>query len=204
MSGREQILERVRTIVARRMRVEHPGDFGEWRPDRPDDTPTNRFQQLFEAAGGEVVNVPDFAGACEWLATFSQAFESVTIGTSVPSELAPALRHVSPDVAQLGISMAKGGVAETGSLVMDARDGRRQQLLVPTHVVAMYRRDMHATLREALASARDDLPSALGLHSGPSKSADIGQIMVRGVHGPGRVVALIIGDERTTDSRAHG
>ena len=39
---------------------------------------------------------------------------------------------------------------------------------------------------------RADLPSAIGLHSGPSKSADIGQIMVKGVHGPGRVVAVVI------------
>ena len=30
------------------------------------------------------------------------------------------------------------------------------------------------------------------LHSGPSKSADIGQVMVTGVHGPGRVVALLL------------
>jgi len=44
------------------------------------------------------------------------------------------------------------------------------------------------------ATTRPALPTALGLHSGPSKSADIGQVLVRGVHGPGRVVAVIIGD----------
>ena len=53
--------------------------------------------------------------------------------------------------------------------------------------------DVHATLREALLAMRDDLPSAVGLHSGPSKSADIGHIMVKGVHGPGRLVAVVIG-----------
>ena len=37
------------------------------------------------------------------------------------------------------------------------------------------------------------LPSAIGLHSGPSKSADIGQVLVRGVHGPGRVIAVLVG-----------
>ena len=36
------------------------------------------------------------------------------------------------------------------------------------------------------------LPRALGLHSGPSKSADIGQVMVKGVHGPGRLVVVVL------------
>ncbi len=40
---------------------------------------------------------------------------------------------------------------------------------------------------------RDDLPSAIGLHSGPSKSADIGHVMVKGVHGPGRLIAVVLG-----------
>jgi L-lactate dehydrogenase complex protein LldG len=78
---------------------------------------------------------------------------------------------------------------------MDARDGRRSQLLAPTHVVFVRAEDVHATFRDALAAARADLPSALGLHSGPSKSADIGHVMVTGVHGPGRLVAVVIDGE---------
>ena len=44
---------------------------------------------------------------------------------------------------------------------------------------------------DALGAVRADLPAAIGLHSGPSKSADIGQVMVKGVHGPGRVIAVV-------------
>jgi len=43
-----------------------------------------------------------------------------------------------------------------------------------------------------LTELKGQLPSAIALHSGPSKSADIGQVMVRGVHGPGRLIAAII------------
>jgi L-lactate dehydrogenase complex protein LldG len=48
-------------------------------------------------------------------------------------------------------------------------------------------------LGAALDAAREraPLPAALALHSGPSKSADIGRILVRGVHGPGRLVAAV-------------
>jgi L-lactate dehydrogenase complex protein LldG len=70
-------------------------------------------------------------------------------------------------------------------------------LLVPTHVVFVHARDIRATLREALIELADDLPSAIGFHSGPSKSADIGQILVKGVHGPGRLVAVLIASVST-------
>ena len=80
---------------------------------------------------------------------------------------------------------------------MDARDGRRVQLLPPVHVVLVRAEDIHATLARALDALDGDLPSGLGLHSGPSKSADIGQVLVRGVHGPGRVVAVVTAGRET-------
>jgi hypothetical protein len=52
---------------------------------------------------------------------------------------------------------------------------------------------VHTTLGDALQACREDLPAVLALHSGPSKSADIGQILVTGVHGPGRIIAAILG-----------
>ena len=192
MSARDRILGRVRSAIQDRAATEHPGDFGGWRPAPPSGSALYGFEALFRAAGGEVVRRPDTASACRWLAGFAEDFGSATVGQTVPDALRPPLEAAPPDVAELGVSMARGAVAETGSLVMDARDGRRSQLLAPTHVVFVRADDVHATLRGALASMRADLPSAIGLHSGPSKSADIGQIMVKGVHGPGRVVAVVI------------
>ena len=106
-----------------------------------------------------------------------------------------------PSRAELGVSMARCAVGETGSLVLGAEDGRGAQLLPPSHVIFVRESDIHSTLCGALASLKAELPSALGLHSGPSKSADIGQILVRGVHGPGRVVAVVIGDRSAVPSR---
>ena len=74
---------------------------------------------------------------------------------------------------------------------MCARDGRRAQLLPPVLVVLLDATTVHATLADALGAVRDELPAAIGLHSCPSKSADIGQVMVKGVHRPGRVIAVV-------------
>ena len=192
MSARERILARVRDALDMRPATEHPGSFDGWRPEGPPESAIDGFVALFEAAGGETVRRSDLAAAASWLADFASAFHAVTVGATVPDALRPALDSVASEDAPLGVSVARGAVAETGSLIMDARDGRRPQLLAPTHVVFVRSNEVHVTLGGALEAIRHDLPSAIGLHSGPSKSADIGQIIVTGVHGPGRVVAVLV------------
>jgi len=196
MSARERILTRIKDALEDRPRVPHPGPFRGERPVPPSTDAVEGFAALFTRAGGEVVRVHDSAQAAAWLASFAGGFEGVAVGATLPPPLAmaalPAGPGLPPDEAALGVSMAVGAVAETGSLLLDARDGRRVQILPPTHVVVVHAHNVHATLSEALKALRPRLSSTLALHSGPSKSADIGQILVKGVHGPGRVVALVV------------
>jgi L-lactate dehydrogenase complex protein LldG len=193
MSARERILGRVRDALSGRTKTDLPGAFEGWRPVASVRTGVDGFATMLEAAGGEVVRQPSDAAAAAWLAEFARDFAASSVGTTVPPELRPPLPVGPPDSAPLGVSIARGAIAETGSLLMDARDGRRAQLLPPTHVVFVRAAHIHASFHDALVSMRDDLPSAIGLHSGPSKSADIGHIMVKGVHGPGRLIAVVIG-----------
>ena len=191
MSARERILARIRDALEDRPKAAHPGRFRGERPTPPL-PPAEGFAQLFTKAGGEVVRVPDEAGAAAWLRDFTTGVDGVSVGAGVDPGLVAAGALAPPESAEVGISLARGGVAETGSLLLDSRDGRRTQLLPPTHVVVLDAASIHATLVETLTDLRQDLPTAVGLHSGPSKSADIGQILVKGVHGPGRVIALIV------------
>ncbi len=193
MSARERILARVRAALEERDRAPHPGAFRGPRPEPPAGDPVEGFCILFRRAGGEVARVADEATAAAWAIDFSTTFGSVAVGATVPPSLVPTTRpSAPPETAELGISMALGAVAETGSLLLDSADGRLTQLLPPTHLVVVWASSIRLTLAGALTSLRPSLPAALGLHSGPSKSADIGQVLVRGVHGPGRVVALVI------------
>ena len=197
--ARERILGRIREANRDRDPVPHPGPlpetseppgpFGE--AGRAD--PVGSFENRLRAAGGEVVRLADEAAARLWLEEFAIAFETVSICEGVPDALQPALPKASPSEATLGVSAAVGAAAQTGSLLLTSREGRRSQLLPPVHLVWVQAGDVHTTLGEALLSCRDDLPAALALHSGPSKSADIGQILVTGVHGPGRIIAAIVG-----------
>ncbi len=193
--SRERILQAVENAVAGRFGHAHPGSF----PGRALDAsgpilPVDRFREVFERAGGEIVAFPGSEEARTWLHDFKSQFESVVFGDTVPDSLRLDAAEVDPGAALLGVSMARCAIAETGSLVLDARDGRRAQLLPPTQVVWIRAEEVFGTALQFLQDLSEEtLPSALGLHSGPSKSADIGQIMVRGIHGPGRLIAGIIG-----------
>jgi len=191
-AARDRILGRVRSAVLGRTGADHPGAFHGWRPAPSSPDPVAGFTEVFTSAGGEVVHVAGMDLAAAWVRDFAASFAGVSLGVLLPDDFVPELSLAPAETAALGVSMATGAVAETGSLVLDARDGRRVQLLPPTHIVLVRRADVYATLAQALEVVSRDPPSAVGLHSGPSKSADIGQILVKGVHGPGRVIAVVV------------
>jgi L-lactate dehydrogenase complex protein LldG len=218
--ARERILSRVREANSEREPVPHPGPLPETaEPPGPfsetggveadggvgapggdggaggsgEADPVAAFESRFRAAGGEVVRLADEAEAHSWLEGFAREFGNASICEGVPANLQPALPSVPPSEASLGVSVAVGAAAQTGSLLLSSREGRRSQLLPPVHLVWVLAQDVRTTLGEALQDCRKDLPAVLALHSGPSKSADIGQILVTGVHGPGRIIAVILG-----------
>jgi L-lactate dehydrogenase complex protein LldG len=166
------------------------GDPASHRHDSP---LLEQFRDLFEAVGGEVVEFASQQAALMWLEDFARGFDSMVFGATVPAPLRFQGEETEPPAADLSISMARYAIAETGSLVLDARDGRLVQLLPHTHVVLVWMDQLRANLLEFLQEVGEGtLPSAMGLHSGPSKSADIGQVVVQGIHGPGRVIAGIL------------
>lgn len=188
------VLARVRAALRGRERLPHPGA----SPSTARLTPApgdvvHRFSVSFRAAGGEVVRLADVPQARQWAATFAAELGGVAQSPLVPPALRVEAPAAPPETAELGISLALHAVAETGSLLLSSTEGRRLQLLPPTHLVWVPLDRVLDTLGEALGPAPPDDASALALHSGPSKSADIGRIVVTGVHGPARVIAAVVG-----------
>ncbi|MXX71193.1 MAG: lactate utilization protein B/C, partial [Gemmatimonadetes bacterium] len=116
----------------------------------------------------------------------------VAVGPEVPADLRPRLPDVAAAHAGAGISVAWGAVSESGSLILPSTGTRAVQLLPPVHVVWVPEGRVFARMEDALRELLDGLPAAVGLHSGPSKSADIGRTVVTGVHGPGRCMVVFI------------
>lgn len=211
---RGRILGRVRAALAGREVLPHPGRLeraggagtatrgpgeGERGLDGPRalgdrDEVAEAFARSFAASGGETVRLRSVAQARDWLAGFSGEFRSAAVSPDVPMDLRPELPQAEPASAELGVSLAVGAASATGSLLLSSRHGRALQLLPPVHLVWVDVDGIREGLEQALrvARSRGPLPAVLALHSGPSKSADIGRIVVTGVHGPGRVVAALL------------
>ena len=187
---RDRILARVRSALDGRERVAHPGEFV---GSPPAGDPIEAFSDRFRAAGGEVERFSGMDEARGWLEGFAAAFTGAARGSDVPPELITTLPELPARDAPLGISLARFAAADSGSLVLESGGGRLPQLLPPTHLVWVRAEAVLATLDQALAAAAGELPTVLALHSGPSNSADIGRVIVTGVHGPGKVVVGIIG-----------
>ncbi len=188
--AKHRILRRVRRALAGRWPVEAPT--GPWRPAVEAAGAVERFLAHAEAGGVEARRFESPDAARAWLESWAADFKSAATGPRVPVPLVPPLPAAPPEEAELGVSRALAAVADTGSVLLSSAEGRRLQLLPPAHLVWVDEAEVVQHLGEALGRLADDPPSALALHSGPSKSADIGQIMVQGVHGPGRLVVAVV------------
>jgi L-lactate dehydrogenase complex protein LldG len=97
------------------------------------------------------------------------------------------------------VSHAFGGVAETGTLIVASGPDNPTTLnfLPDTHIVVIDAKDIAGDYETVWQRVRetfgDALPRAINMITGPSRSADIGQILILGAHGPRRLHVLVVG-----------
>ena len=97
-----------------------------------------------------------------------------------------------------GFTSTVGGVAETGGLLLmpGPQEPRLLSLVPPLHIALL----RASTIQDSLWSAvralgwGDHLPPNALLISGPSKTADIEQTLAFGVHGPKRLIVVLVND----------
>jgi L-lactate dehydrogenase complex protein LldG len=92
------------------------------------------------------------------------------------------------------VSDALHGLADTGSVVLSASpdEPRARSLLPAVHVTRLREDRILPSLADLFVAVGGNLPSALAIVSGPSKSGDIEQQMTVGVHGPGEVHVVLL------------
>ena len=99
--------------------------------------------------------------------------------------------------ADVGISSADYALADTGTLVMLASpaEARLISLLPPVHIAVVPKERLLSGLDElfTILPHPAEQTSSMVLITGPSRTADIEQILVRGVHGPGEIHVVVVG-----------
>lgn len=107
-------------------------------------------------------------------------------------------RHAIMDKAELGITGADYGIAQSGSLVLKSSSKRgRAVSLVPIRHLTFIPASL---LRDSLDQVLDELmgteiPAAIEIISGPSRTSDIEMDLSIGVHGPVEVYCILMVDQ---------
>jgi len=91
---------------------------------------------------------------------------------------------------EIGVTLADLAIAETGTLVVSAGEGKRRMssLAPPKNIEIIQRSAIVGTLAEAMAKVPKQTSVFI---TGPSRTADIEGILVRGVHGPGELLVYV-------------
>ncbi|MEX2518708.1 MAG: LUD domain-containing protein [Paracoccaceae bacterium] len=220
MSGRERILNKLRSrlstdegAAARAAAVE--ARLGEPKGVAPRPTQSlsegeariTQFEAKARAADATVSRIHSFNDLPEAL---SSQLRQRNLGQSARMGSDPALASLDWGVMEIShgvgrleepatLSVAPYAMAETGTLALCSGPDNPVTLtfLGETHFVAVRAKDIHPGFEELFAahraSGRD--PRTLNFVTGPSRSADIGQVLQLGAHGPISVHIFVIEDD---------
>jgi L-lactate dehydrogenase complex protein LldG len=107
----------------------------------------------------------------------------------------PELRAACAE-APFGITSATYALCDTGTLVLfsSREEPRLVSLLPPAHIAVIPREKILTGLDEllSLVPLPGESSSSMVFITGPSRTADIEQILVRGVHGPGEIHVVVV------------
>ena len=99
--------------------------------------------------------------------------------------------------ADVSITSADAALAETGSIVISSGPGRSRaaSLLPPVHIALVPVSKLMPDIFSWTAKPKNEFPSQFLLISGPSKTADIEQTLVVGVHGPKQFIVILYAED---------
>ncbi|HLK46669.1 MAG TPA: lactate utilization protein [Bryobacteraceae bacterium] len=210
--SREDVLHRVRTALGR--------DAGQPAPAPPpvrlripEVSPEARIASMtarLEALAGRVCRVSTPAAAraavAEILGDRTAIISNAPYLKECGLSTLPGVRSGIYDRDQLralcstldvGITSADYALADTGTLVLlsSPQEARLISLLPPAHIAVLPCSRLLTGLDELFSSRPDPaaVSSSMVLITGPSRTADIEQILVRGVHGPGQITVILVG-----------
>jgi L-lactate dehydrogenase complex protein LldG len=204
MSSREAILGRIRKSLHRT--ADGPAVVTPSIRLRPANTDLTTSIELFtlalEKLGGTVYLAQSPADAREHVLTLVGDRSYFCVHSTLLEEcglqqtVTPAEHRRSCAQVDVGVTGASYGLAETGTLVMLASsgEGRLPSLLPPMHIALLTKDRLLANLDELLTVMPNpaETTSSMVLITGPSRTGDIEQILVRGVHGPGDISVVIL------------
>ena len=210
--SRDNILHKVRTALGRSpsQPVPPPPSVRLRVPEVAIDGRISLMMSRLNELGGNTLRVPTMDAAREFVAETVSGKTALASNSPYLAECGisslPGVTTGITDLAALresaatvdiGITSADYVLSDTGTLVMLASPAEARLIsLLPFHHLAVVPRERILTGLDELFTVLPhpaEQTSSMVLITGPSRTADIEQILVRGVHGPGHITVVIIG-----------
>ena len=210
---RQNILERIRKanqriphagkldIVTKRLQEHVRGPKPHWQEDL-----VSRFITKAEQAAASIEHINQEGDIVQAVESYmnEQSLENRFVRSSTP-----ILNNINwPDALQvetraansqdmLVVVEAYAAIAETGSIVMCSSENTPVTLnFLPDHYICVIRKNSIVNAMEdvwdLLRQDYSQLPRAINIITGPSRTADVEQIIQMGAHGPRRVHLLLL------------
>ena len=215
MNARDAILQRIRNELSGPSAVEPPAGGEVWpRTDPTTEQLVKRFTDELQAVQGEIVRCGSIEEARGKLAELIEESDRGVIGSADR----PICRELTADLAadrvcwagedwqpqqiaefSVGLVAAEGLLADTGSCVIASHTPNERLLCYLPPVCIIIARSgqlsehMPAAWEEiARRTAEPDRRGEFVIITGPSRTADIEKILILGVHGPKRLVVMVV------------
>lgn len=162
--------------------------------------PLAHFKQALETVGGEVIIVSGNSGIISALQTLKTRMAWTEIATldKKIEEIATSagLSLTSLNSAEIVFTPCEFLISSSGSILVSSNTGpgRKAHVSPRVHVIFAQASQLQLFIRdafEALKKKYDEMPSWIGLITGPSRTADIEKTLVMGAHGPNKLIVLI-------------
>lgn len=215
MNSRDAILQRIRAELTKHPPLAAPEAAEVWHRENPSpEILAERFTDELTAVGGEVIRCDSAEEAARRLAQLAVESQWTSIGAidrpivrRIGASLPPDTMHWRSDdwqpaaIAHFSAGLIEPEVlmADTGSCLIACPTAQDRLLcyLPPVCVVVARKAQLTEHLPAAwprVTSRLGELPSGgeLVIVTGPSRTADIEKTLILGVHGPKRLVVILL------------
>jgi hypothetical protein len=210
--GRDEILARIKSAIGNRQLSGEERRALERRMENPPAGPRpkvdeDRQAQFIAKAQANLFTVECIASLQMLVPAVRKLLPSVSGIADI--SVAPALANLGwpadwtincgagRSVESLSVTLAVAGIAETGSVVFrsDPQNPTTLNFLPDVHVIVLRTPDIVAFTEDVWARMRTeggDWPRTVNIISGPSRTADVGGVIVRPAHGPKDVHLILV------------
>jgi L-lactate dehydrogenase complex protein LldG len=173
----------------------------------------SKLTQNLQSAKAETYVLSD-AELIDWLNAElpKRGINNLLMGTSIAKQLSKdindeieVLKYDDPyeswseklfNETDASITTTIGAIAESGSIVLHPtpEEPRLMSLVPDIHIALIYEDTIYETFNQIITNQywAKNMPTNALLISGPSKTADIEQVLAYGVHGPKELIVLIL------------